>query len=78
MISVYSERDYITCLDLSKLVVLEPSRAGLYLEGVMLDLRTDTGHWPRLNQWSAPPPREGQARLVLGQLALDCQQGRMY
>ena len=26
-------RYYITCLDLSELVVLEPSRAGLYLEG---------------------------------------------
>ena len=44
-------RYYITCL--------EPSRAGLYLEGVMLDLRIDTGLWPTLNQSGAPPPRAG-------------------
>ena len=40
-ISVYSERDY-TCqyilYYLSELVVLEPSRAGLYLEGCALIL----------------------------------------
>ena len=75
---VLVSRYYITCLDLSELVVLKPSRAGLYLEGVMLDLRTDTGLWPTLNQWDAPPPRAGRARLVLRHLALDCQQGRMY
>ena len=34
--------------------------ASLYLEGRMLDLRTDVGLWPTLNQWDAPPPRAGQ------------------
>ena len=42
---------------LSELVVLEPSRTSLYLEGRMLDLRIDTGLWSILNQWGAPPPR---------------------
>ena len=38
---VLVRRYYITCLNLSELVVLEPSRTSLYLEGRMLDLRID-------------------------------------
>ena len=36
------------------LVVLEPSRRGLYLEGKMLDLRIDIGLWSTLDQCDAP------------------------
>ena len=42
---------------LSELVVLEPLRTSLYLEGRMLDLRIDTRLSSTLNQWGAPPPR---------------------
>ena len=59
---VLVSRYYITCLNLSELVVLEPSSTSLYLEGRMLDLRTDTGLWSTLNQWGAPPPRAGGRR----------------
>ena len=38
---VLVRRYYIACLNLSELVVLEPSRTSLYLEGRMLDLRID-------------------------------------
>ena len=71
---VLVSRYYITCLNLSELVVLEPSSTSLYLEGRMLDMRTDTGFWSTLSQWGAGGQR---AHLVVGQLALDCQQGRM-
>ena len=51
--SVYSGWD-CTCQKilcyLSELVVLEPSSTSLYLEGRMLDLRTDAGLWSTLNQ----------------------------
>ena len=57
---VLVSRYYITCLNLSELVVLEPSSTSLYLEGRILDLRTDTGLWSTLNQWGAPPPRAGR------------------
>ena len=33
--------------------------ASLYLEGRMLDLRTDTELWSTLNQWGAPPHGAG-------------------
>ena len=39
---------------LSGLVVLEPSRTGLYLEGKMLDLRIGIELWSALDQWDAP------------------------
>ena len=39
---------------LSRLVVLEPSRTGLYLEGKMLDLRIGIELWSTLDQWGAP------------------------
>ena len=54
---VLVSRCYISCLNLSELAVLEPSRTSLYLEGRMLDLRIETGLWSTLNQWGAPPPR---------------------
>ena len=54
---VLVHRYYITCLNLSERVVLKPSRASLYLEGRMLDLRIDIGLWSTLNQWGAPPRR---------------------
>ena len=54
---VLVRRYYITCLNLSELVALEPSRTSLYLEGRMLDLRIDIGLWSTLNQWGAPPRR---------------------
>ena len=39
---------------LSGLVVLEPSRTGLYLEGKMLDLRIGIELWSALDQWDTP------------------------
>ena len=38
---VLVSRYYITCLNLSELVVLEPSRTDLYLKRRLLDMRTD-------------------------------------
>ena len=47
-------------LEHGRLLAEKPSRTSLYLEGRMLDLRTDTGHWSTLNQWGAPLPRAGR------------------
>ena len=46
----------------SELVVLEPSRTSLYLEGKMLDLRIDIGLWSILDQWGAPLRRAERRR----------------
>ena len=43
----------ITCLRL----LFSRWRGSLYLEGRMLDLRTDTELWSTLDQWGAPPRR---------------------
>ena len=58
---VLVSRYYITCLNLSELVVLEPSSTSLYLEGRMLDLRTDTGLWSTLNQMGCAAAQSGPA-----------------